>query len=320
MKRLLFLTGLTLLSSVSQLEARNCRCETETFDVYVGAGYRCDEIHLGDSDRTLFISDVVRKEFNNLEMVPFFLKAQYRNPCNFYANAYVSYAKTYDGQFRQNGFINVANLININDIIIGNATRQEAFDASGALGWQFHFLCDFFRFVPMVGYANYQQNIWADHFELQAGTLDFEPCDASQNLKAYWRGPWVGFSTTSGPYWCNWFLNFGYDYTFAFYSDSNHEIFDLADGTTVEIDTTFLVKNRSHGYGNHAWLGLEYHCEPRWSIGIFSDWRWFHARPGTSTTKYTLPQTPFEICGRGRFDGSDWNSWSIYIMLGYHWF
>lgn len=329
MKRLATIACLVVLSCATYLNAdcRRCNCGPELFDVYIGAGYRVDDFHYGDSERTFFLSDTFRKEFTNLEMVPFFAKAQYLHPCNFYANVYVSYAKVYDGDFKQTGFTTVGDIFTIHDVIEGIASQQEAFDASGALGWQFHFCKDFFTITPMVGYANYQQNLWTKHFDIIIGDLgiDFEPCDASQNLKAYWRGPWVGFSSSSGPYWCNWYLNWGWDYTFVFYTDKTREVFieavDDDDDDTLEIDIAYSVWNRSHGRGNHAWLGLEYRCDPRWSLGIFSDWRWFNANAGKSRFKFTSPlQVPFEICGAGRFDGAKWNSWNIYIMLGYHWF
>lgn len=324
MKRLATIACLVVLSCTSYLDAGcpMCHCESEIFDVYIGAGYRVDEFHYGDSEREFFISDTFRKEYNDMEMVPFFAKAQYLHPCNFYANVYVAYAKAYDGEFRQVGSTSVGDIFTIHDIITGIASQQEAFDASGALGWQFHFLNNFFTITPMVGYANYQQNLWANHLDIEFGDLGFDivPCEASQNLKAYWRGPWVGFSSSSGPYWCSWFLNWGWDYTFAFYTDRTREVFDIGEDGTDEFDFAYTIKNRSHGRGNHAWLGLEYRCDPHWSLGIFSDWRWFKANSGPSRFKISLPQEPFEICGAGRFDGANWNSWNIFIMLGYHWF
>lgn len=321
MKRLALFACLALFSYSTQVQAKYCRCETETFDAYIGAGYRNDDFKMGDSERTLFFADTVRKEYTSIEMVPFFIEAQYKHPCNFYATVFVSYAKTYSGNFKQEGFDTFADTFTLSERIVGISSQQEAFDASGGLGWQFYFVEDFFSFIPILGYANYQQNFWANRFEIELGSIvDFDPCAASQNLHAYWRGPWLGFHSTSGPYWCNWFLNFGYDYTWIFYSDQTNEILDLLPDTDFEFDLATTIKNRAHGSGNHVWLGVEYRCEPKWSVGVYSDWRWFNARRGTSSFKSTFPIFPYEVCGKGTFDGANWNSWSIYITLGYHWF
>lgn len=324
MKRLVTYAFLAVLTCTSSLEAARgcCTCESEMFDVYIGAGYRRDQVHQGDSDSVFFISDTFRREYNDVEMVPVFAKAQYLHPCNFYANLYVSYAKAYDGSFTQNGFVNVADEFILNESIRGIASRQEAFDASGALGWRFGFLCDFFNITPMIGYANYQQSIWAERLELIFGDfgIDFVPCEAYQYYKGYWRGPWVGFSSTSGPYWCNWFLNFGYDFTYVFYTDRTRLVLDIGNDDLGEFDTALTINNRAHGHGSHAWLGVEYRCDPKWSIGIYSDWRWFNAGTGPSRSKFTTNVEPFELCGSGTFDGAQWNSWNIFITLGYHWF
>lgn len=322
MKRLVTYAFLTILTCASSLEASRgcCTCESEMFDVYIGAGYRRDQLHQGDSESVIFISDTFRREFNDVEMVPVFIKAQYLHPCKFYANLYVSYAKVYDGSFTRTGILDIADEFTVHDIVEGIVNKQEAFDASGALGWQFQFLCDFISVTPMLGYANYQQNFWADRLDLIFGDFDFVPCEAYENYKGYWRGPWLGFSSTSGPYWCNWFLNFGYDYTYVFYTDRTRQVIDIGDDDLDEVDTALTINSRAHGYGNHAWLGVEYRCDPKWSLGIYSDWRWFHANSGPSRFKFTTNLEPFEICGSGRFDGADWNSWNIFIMLGYHWF
>jgi hypothetical protein len=293
------------------------------FDVYIGAGYRCDDFKQGDSEHLISVADladITRREFSNVEMVPVFIKAQYRHPCNFYANLYAGYSKAYDGSFRQTDFLTVLDEVNINDIIRGVASRLEAFDYSGALGWQFHFLRDFITITPMIGYANYQQNLWAERLDLEFGTFDFVPCEAYEYYQAYWRGPTFGFSSTSGPYWCSWFLNFGYDYMYVFYTDRTRQVMDIGDDDLLEFDTALTTNNRAHGHGNHAWLGVEYRCDPHWSLGIFSDWRWFSAGSGPSRWKFTTNVEPYEVCGAGRFDGATWNSWNIFITLGYHWF
>lgn len=296
-------------------------CESEILDFYIGAGYRVDHVQTGDSEETIFTSDTFERKYTCVEMVPFFAKAQYRHPCNFFANVYVAYAKAYDGSFKQTGSFTLSeDSVRIHDVIDGIVNKQEAFDASGALGWEFHFFCDFFNFCPMVGYANYQQNLYADRLKLTSGTFDFDPCHANQNYKGYWRGPFVGFSSGSGPYWCNWFLNWGWDYTFAFYTERTRTVFEEEDNITTFIERAFTLNARSHARGNHAWLGIEYRCEPRYSIGIFSDWRWFKTETGPTRYKYAFNTSPYEICGSGTFDGAEWNSWNIYIMVGYHWF
>lgn len=319
MKHLAACACVLFLSLVFSADA-SCRrgCVAEQLDFTIGAGHRIDSMSVSDDDEGILLSDKNTKDFDTIRMVPFFIKGEYVHPCNFYAAVYVAYAKAYDGNYSDQRFIQVGNDFTLSEHTIGCAKQQEAFDAYGELGWRFTFCRDFFTFIPVIGYANYQQNIWAKDLELQIGPLRFDPCTASSNLKSYWRGRYIGFNLKSGPYWSNWKLDLGYDYSFTYYSDTvNTLLFEGAFGST-ELDIDRVTKHSSHGQGHHFWFGIDYYCQPQWSIGIFGDARWFSTGSGCMSYEQQITQTIRE-CGRGNFEGATWKSWAIYLTLGYHW-
>ena len=189
-----------------------------------------------------------------------------------------------------------------------SSPRGNAYNLSGAIGYQFNF--DRFRvsFAPLVGYSYSQQR-----FKSRTYKNEIIPTAAHilahNDYKFRWSGPWVGFALAYQAN-CELQLYFDYSYHWSRFHGTVKEHFLFNELPTGGFPESNLHSNNA--YGNEFTVGGTYTFCDYWFIGVKFDYKQFSGNKGKS-----IVDDDKEDLEDSRLRKLNWESSTITMDIGY---
>ncbi|MEI8366700.1 MAG: hypothetical protein WCF65_09825 [Parachlamydiaceae bacterium] len=183
---------------------------------------------------------------------------------------------------------------------LSSRTKGQAYNLSGALGYQFNFFCSRLSLAPLVGYSYNYQRFKNNQYNNELDTPETETSNHNR-YKYRWNGPWVGAGISVTPY-CD--ISFFFDYAFHWTKLQGNIGEHFSD-----IFTPAHV-NASNGFGNEYIAGIEYVFCDGWFLGAKLDYKQFWGNKAHYHADGDEENTPVHDLS--------WNSYNITLDIGYN--
>jgi hypothetical protein len=310
MKKRLFLV-LACLASAAQAFAEVCYSDCNncfgfdsvlSFDI--GGGYRQDRFQW----KTFPVASETRikEEWKNVNMGIVETNVQFL-ACEHYLFKFDFDYGWFDRQRHQSirgfDFITASEFANLNSKI-----RGQAYDLSGAIGYQFNWDCYRIALAPLVGWSYYHQRFKNPSYSgfLNGVTGDF--LDIRNRYRYSWNGPWLGFAVA---YQVCCELQYYIDYAFH-WSELNGRFRDffLAGRPLAADDYSSRIRS-NRAYGNEVTVGATYQFCPDWFLGLKFNYKDFWTDKGHISTSID------DLTERSPLRRAQWQSWFVTVDIGY---
>jgi len=274
----------------------NCFGIESTLNVAVGGGYRHDTLKW----KTFAPGVEIKEKWKDLNMGIVEANAQLL-VCEHYL-----VAVDFDyGWFDRGGRHRIRQF----DLITGSSdefrsrVKGEAYDVSGAIGYQFNWDCYRYSLAPIVGYSyNYQRFKNQREHRRSNDSSSFASFGRRNNYRFEWNGPFLGFVSAFQPT-CDWQVYFSYAYHWAWFQGRIHERSLLAG------------RGRQHSNnvsGNEFCVGSTYEFCDNWFLGLNFDYKCFFANKG----RFKRRLAP-SVEERFPLRKLDWQSFYVTVDVGY---
>lgn len=308
--RTLLFSGITLLTSSSQLCSEPWFDEPAPDNIYFGGGYRRDDFKysfagLNDDPDTLAVfkwkqlqSYQVNAEYNHTTWNQWYFRAN-----GMYGNIVSghNHHSEYADDSREGKYSSTHS----------NADRGQVWDVGAGFGHMWISDTGRFSFAPLVGYSFHEQRL-----HILGGDQEYNPTelivghipDLRGRQIAEWSSPWLGVDMVLRLQ-CNVTLRGGGEWHFVRYQGDGY----------WRMDDTFDVhwRDKAFGYGATAYFGFDCELCDGWSIGLYGNYRHFYTKQGHHRVSVKTDLVPGQIFGTiPTVDDVDlnrvtWNTYSV---------
>lgn len=194
---------------------------------------------------------------------------------------------------------------------LSSRTKGQAYNLSGAIGYQFNFCSSRLSLAPLVGYSyNYQRfknNQYENELDPSAAEVTYH-----DRYKYRWNGPTVGGTIACQPF-CDLLLYFDYTFHWTKLRANIDEKFtpELVDDTVILVSSNRPARIKSQSaYGNEYTVGADYVFCDGWFMGAKFNYKQFWA----SKAHYHIDDQE----GHSPVHDLSWNSYNITLNIGYN--
>jgi hypothetical protein len=152
----------------------------------------------------------------------------------------------------------------------GRSDNGNVWDASLGVGYFMRFLGDRATLAPIAGYQHSEQHLRVSHLNVKINKIDFilgPLAGLHSKYRAQWYGAWAGMDGTL-QMTCNWGLYGSAEFHWPRFRGRGH--------WNLRHDFEHGFRQRSDGYGQIYFVGLNYDLTHYWKLGVTYNYqKWY---------------------------------------------